>query len=88
MITLLLIIPIIGALLIAPIQENSLTNQSRMKIIAISTSLLNLFLSILLWLEFDANTTQYQFVYEFDYLTFCQFNFGVDGLVRYLVCRE
>ena len=85
MITLLLIIPIIGALLIAPIQEDSLTNQSKMKNIAISTSLLNLLLSIFLWLEFDSNTTQYQFVYEFDYLTFCHFNFGVDGLSLYFV---
>jgi NADH-ubiquinone oxidoreductase chain 4 len=85
MITLLLLIPIIGSLLILPIQENSINNQLRMKTIAISTSLLNLFVSIFLLLEFDSSTTQYQFVYEFDYLSFCHFNFGVDGISLFFV---
>lgn len=88
MITLLLIIPIIGALLIAPIQDTPEGSASRrMKNIAIITSLLNLLLSIFLWLEFDSNTTQYQFVYApaGDFLTFCHFNFGVDGLSLYFV---
>ncbi|OAX30567.1 hypothetical protein K503DRAFT_644720, partial [Rhizopogon vinicolor AM-OR11-026] len=85
MITLLLLIPIIGSLLIIPIQEDSLKSQLKMKIIAISTSLLNLFISIFLWLEFDSNTTQYQFVYEFDHLSFCHFNLGVDGISLFFV---
>ena len=85
MITLLLLIPIIGSLLIIPIQEDSIKSQLRMKTIAISTSLLNLFVSIFLWLEFDSSTTQYQFVYEFDYLSFCHFNFGVDGVSLFFV---
>nr|YP_009649310.1 NADH dehydrogenase subunit 4 [Rhizopogon salebrosus]QDA23225.1 NADH dehydrogenase subunit 4 [Rhizopogon salebrosus] len=85
MITLLLLIPIIGSLLIIPIQEDSIKSQLKMKTIAISTSLLNLFISIFLWLEFDSSTTQYQFVYEFDHLSFCHFNLGVDGISLFFV---
>lgn len=85
MLSLLLIIPLIGSVLILSIQENSLNSQVRMRTVAITTSLINLFISIFLWLEFDANTTQFQFVSEFDYLTFGHLNFGVDGISLYFV---
>jgi NADH-ubiquinone oxidoreductase chain 4 len=48
MLTLLLIIPIIGSLFILSIQENSLDGKSKMRKIAISTSLINLLISIVL----------------------------------------
>ena len=85
MINLLLLIPLLGSLIILPISEDSNKNKIRMKFIAISTSLLNFVISIFLWLEFDSNTTQYQFVSEFDYLSFCHLNFGVDGISLYFV---
>ena len=85
MLTLLLIIPIIGSLFILSIQENTLNSQSKMRTIAITTSLINLLISIFLWLNFDSNTTQFQFVSEFDYLTFGHLNFGVDGISLYFV---
>jgi NADH-ubiquinone oxidoreductase chain 4 len=43
MITLLLIIPIIGSLILIPIKENKFNNNNLMKNIALITSLLNLF---------------------------------------------
>jgi len=85
MLTLLLIIPIIGSLFILSIQENTLNSHSKMRTIAITTSLINLLISIFLWLNFDSNTTQFQFVSEFDYLTFGHLNFGVDGISLYFV---
>ena len=85
MLTLLLIIPIIGSLFILSIQENSLNSKSKMRTIAITTSLINFLISIFLWLNFDSNTTQFQFVSEFDYLTFGHLNFGVDGISLYFV---
>jgi NADH-ubiquinone oxidoreductase chain 4 len=85
MLPLLLIIPIIGSLIILSIQENTLNNNSKMRTIAITTSLINLLISIFLWLNFDSNTTQFQFVSEFDYLTFGHLNFGVDGISLYFV---
>jgi NADH-ubiquinone oxidoreductase chain 4 len=85
MLFLLLIIPIIGSLFILTIDENSFNSQVRMRTIAFTTSLINFFISIFLWLEFDANTTQFQFVSEFDYLTFGHLNLGIDGISLYFV---
>jgi NADH-ubiquinone oxidoreductase chain 4 len=85
MLNLLLLIPIIGSLCILIIQDNTPKSNSRMINIALTTCLINFFLSILLWINFDSNTTNFQFVYEFDYLTFCHFNFGLDGISLYFV---
>ena len=85
MLQLLLIIPIIGSLLILPIQENSIENENKMKNISLATSLVNLLISIIIWLEFDSNTTSYQFLSEFNQLSFCHFNIGIDGISLYYV---
>jgi NADH-ubiquinone oxidoreductase chain 4 len=85
MITLLLLIPIIGSLMIMLIQENSYQSNSKMKNIALISSLLNFLISIFIWLEFDSSTSQYQFVYEFNQLSFCHFNLGIDGISLYFV---
>jgi NADH-ubiquinone oxidoreductase chain 4 len=85
MINLLLIIPILGSLILIPIQENSLKNKSLIKNIALITSFINFLISIFIWIEFDSSTTQYQFVYEFNQLSFCQFNVGIDGISIYFV---
>nr|YP_010555467.1 NADH dehydrogenase subunit 4 [Ramaria rubella]UYR22217.1 NADH dehydrogenase subunit 4 [Ramaria rubella] len=85
MITLLLIIPLIGCLLLLPIVEDSVVAKNKMKKIALFTSLLNLIISIFIWVEFDANTTEFQFVYEFNQLSFCHLNVGIDGTSLYFV---
>src|SRR6195952_3281789 len=82
MITLLILIPIIGSLLLLPLQEDQAI---KMKKIALTTSLINLFISLFIWYQFDSNTTQYQFVSEFNQLNFCHLNFGIDGLSLYFV---
>ena len=84
MITLLLIIPLIGSLILLPMTESSET-KNKMKKIAITTSLINFYISLFLWYEFDSSTTQYQFVSEFNQLNFCHLNFGVDGISLYFV---
>lgn len=85
MITSLLLIPLIGSIILVPMNENTTENKTKMKNIAITTSLINLFISILLWLNFDSSSTQYQFVYEFNQLNFFDFNLGVDGISLYFV---
>ena len=85
MITLLLLIPIIGSLLILPIQEDSNKNKIQIRQIALTTSLINFFVSLFIWYQFDSNTSQYQFVTEFNQLTFCHLNFGIDGISLYFV---
>jgi len=85
MITLLLLIPILGSLILLPIQDNSIKSQIQMKQIALTTSLINFFISLFIWYEFDSNTSQYQFVTEFNHLSFCHLNFGIDGISIYFV---
>lgn len=83
MITLLLLIPIIGSILLLPINETG--NQLKMKQIALTTSLINLFISLFMWYQFDSNITQYQFVSEFNHLNLYHLNFGVDSISIYFV---
>ena len=85
MLSLLLLIPVIGSILILFVSDNE-----KMKRIALATSLLNLLLSIYMWVQFDSSTTQFQFVQSPSSisdlaLNFYQFNIGVDGLSIYFV---
>ena len=87
MLTLLLLIPLLGSLIILPM-SNSLESQNQMKKIALTTSLINFFISLFLWYEFDSSSAsggQFQFVSEFNQLSFCHLNFGVDGISLYFV---
>ena len=81
----LLLIPLIGSLILLLIPENNRENEGRMKVIALSTSLLNLFISILLWIQFDSSVSSYQFTLEFNELSFCHLNIGIDGISLYYV---
>lgn len=85
MLSILLIIPIIGSLLLLTIPEDSIVNKIRMKRITLITMLINFLISIYLWLEFDSSTSQYQFVYEFIELSYCHLNIGIDGISLYFV---
>lgn len=80
MLSLLLIIPIIGSLFLSLVTDNE-----KAKKIALATSLINLVLSIYLWVQFDSSTSQYQFVYSFKELSYCHLNIGVDGISIYFV---
>src|SRR6266704_6580934 len=85
MLILLLKIPLLGSLIIFPI-SNTLENKNQMKKIALTISLINFFISLFLWYEFDSSSaTQFQFVSEFNQLSFCHLNFGVDGISLYFV---
>jgi NADH-ubiquinone oxidoreductase chain 4 len=81
----LLLIPIMGTLLLLPIREESATSLTRMKKIALTTSMINFIVSIIMWGEFDSSSVQYQFVQEFNTLNFCHFNLGIDGVSLYFV---
>jgi NADH-ubiquinone oxidoreductase chain 4 len=84
MLTLLILIPLLGSLIILPMSD-TLESQSQMKKIALTTSLINFFISLILWYQFDSSTSQYQFVSEFNQLNFCHLNFGIDGISLYFV---
>lgn len=85
MLTLLLIIPLVGALLLTPLQGNTATSESQMKRVALGTSLINLLVSVILWVQFDSSTSEYQFTQEFNQVNFCHLHIGVDGISLYFV---
>ena len=85
MISLLLSIPLLGSLLLLPVSSE---NKETMRGIALFTSLINLAISMLLWIQFDGNTVQYQFVTNIAEelgATSLTFNVGVDSLSIYFV---
>ena len=85
MLSLLLLIPIIGSILLITIPEDSTANKIRMKRITLISMIINFLLSIYIWLEFDSSTNQYQFVYEFINLSYCHLNIGIDGISLFFV---
>src|SRR5579872_3591840 len=85
MIQLLILIPVLGSLLLLPIKEISNNSKNQIRNIALITSLINFFVSIILWINFDSSTNQIQFVYEYNQLSFCHFNLGIDGISLYYV---
>src|ERR1700743_1219137 len=69
-------------------------SKERIKRIALIASLINFFISIIVWFQFDPNSANYQFVNDFgsiisptgsDYLNFCHFHVGIDGISLYFV---
>lgn len=87
MLSLLLLIPMVGALALSPIGNDSSYSASNIKRVALGVTLLNFVLSLVLWGEFDSNTSQYQFTQEFlaDQVTFCHLHIGIDGISLYFV---
>lgn len=85
MIQLLILIPVLGSLFLLPIKELSINSQNQIRNIALIISLINFFVSIILWIKFDSSTNQIQFVYEYNQLSFCHFNLGIDGISLYYV---
>jgi len=85
MLKLLLIIPLLGCLPLILIKEENKSSRMWLKSIALSTSLINFFISILIWIQFDSFTLEYQYVEEFQILNQYHFNIGIDGISLYFV---
>lgn len=84
---LLLIIPILGFLLIL-ITINYVNIKSNIKLIkitALTTSMINLFVCLLIYILFDFSSIQFQFVQQYLEITSFDFYLGLDGLSIYFV---
>lgn len=84
LLTSLLLTPILGVVAILVNREygSSLTN---IKTIALSTSILNFFISLVVFILFDFSTNQFQFVQEYHEISYFDFYLGLDGLSIYFV---
>jgi NADH:ubiquinone oxidoreductase subunit 4 (subunit M) len=87
LLTLLLLIPILGVFSISTgmSYELSYLNIKRIKIIALSTSIVNLFVSLVVFILFDFSNNQFQFVQEYHEISSFDFYLGLDGLSIYFV---
>src|SRR3954471_8288906 len=68
-------------------QEDALSNLNvkPIKIIALVTSIVNLFLSLIIFTLFDFSSNQFQFVQEYHEISYFDFYLGLDGLSIYFV---
>ncbi len=83
----LLLTPMVGIFIISTgiFDELSAINIKRIKVIALSTSIVNLFVSLIIFILFDFSSNQFQFVQEYHEISSFDFYLGVDGLSIYFV---
>jgi NADH-ubiquinone oxidoreductase chain 4 len=87
LLTLLLLTPILGIFTISTGMSYELTSLDirRIKTIALSTSIINLFISLIVFILFDFSSNQFQFVQEYHEISSFDFYLGLDGLSIYFV---
>ena len=87
LLTFLLLTPLLGIFIISTGISYELTtlNIKRVKTIALSTSVINLFISLIVFILFDFSSNQFQFVQEYHEVGSFDFYLGLDGLSIYFV---
>jgi NADH-ubiquinone oxidoreductase chain 4 len=87
LLTFLLLIPLLGIFAISTGISYELTNLNvkRIKTIALSTSIVNLLISLIVFIIFDFSSNQFQFVQEYHEIGPFDFYLGLDGLSIYFV---
>ena len=83
----LLLVPIIGIFIIASLSyENaSSIKLKHCKVIALTASILNLFISLIIFILFNFSHNQFQFVQEYHKINNFDFYLGIDGISIYFV---
>lgn len=83
----LLLVPVIGIFIISTgmYEELSDFNIKRIKVTALITSIINLIISLIIFIFFDFSSNQFQFVQEYHEISSFDFYLGVDGLSIYFV---
>ena len=87
LLTILLLIPMLGIFTISTGMTYDLSSIKikRIKTIALSTSIVNLFVSLVVFILFDFSSNQFQFVQEYHQISSFDFYLGLDGLSIYFV---
>lgn len=84
---LLLLVPLIGISFVT-IEANyglSLVNNIKLKSIALITSIINLVISLIMFILFDFSSKQFQFIEEHYQISYFDIYLGVDGLSIYFI---
>jgi NADH-ubiquinone oxidoreductase chain 4 len=85
LLTLLLTIPLLGIFGISTGISYQILDTNRIKKIALSASIINLFISLIIFILFDFSNNQFQFVQEYHEINSFDFYLGLDGLSIYFV---
>lgn len=91
MLGLLLMIPLIGILMVSVVPLSGKVvgytscNLNKIKTIGLSTSMINLLVSIIVFMFFNFSSNQFQFVQEYYKISNFDFYLGVDGISMYFV---
>lgn len=83
----LMLIPLIGIFVISTTTsfDNPILNIKQIKITALGTSIINLIISLIVFITFDFSSNQFQFVQEYHQVSTYDFYLGIDGLSIYFV---
>lgn len=87
LLSLLLIIPVAGVFIIYTTMSYDMSplNDRRIKITGLATSVVNLIVSLVIFILFDFSVNQFQFVQEYYEVSSYDFFLGLDGLSIYFV---
>ena len=80
----LLIIPFITTILISSLDDKK-TSLKNFKVIGLTSSIINLLISFIIFILFDYSTNQFQFVQEYLDMNYFDLFLGVDGLSIYFI---
>ena len=81
----LLLVPLLGIYLICSLSYTYNVNTNEVKKIGLSTSIINLFISLIVFMYFNFSNNQFQFVQESHKIGSFDFYLGVDGISIYFV---
>jgi NADH-ubiquinone oxidoreductase chain 4 len=83
---LLLLIPLIGIIFILYTNEDDFFfSIKRIKFIGLTISLINLIISLIIFILFDLSSKQFQFIQQQQQISYFDIYLGVDGLSVYFV---
>lgn len=82
---LLLLIPLAGIFIISTTMYHDNSNLKRIKVTGLITSIINLFISLIVFVFFNFSSNQFQFVQEYHKVSSFDFYLGVDGISIYFV---
>jgi NADH:ubiquinone oxidoreductase subunit 4 (subunit M) len=81
----LLAVPLVGTILVSSVDAYKKSSTTYIKSIALITSVVNLIISLVLYLLFNNSTNQFQFVQEHYNVQLFDVYLGIDGISIYFV---
>ena len=88
LLVLLLLVPLIGVFVVCTMSynvEHSVSALRQIKFTALSTSIINLLIALIVFMIFNFSNNEFQFVQEYHKISSFDFYLGIDGISIYFV---